>query len=176
MASGDFNLSDTGVEGTGAEVVHYSLEIPSLNGCEDCTVSARLWYQAMPPRWVAPMFEVETDAIAEFESMYWDYAAPELVVEKSTSLSTTSLNPLALSSWKVYPNPTEDGRVFVEFPQDFRGTVYEVFNLGGQRVMAGPISQGSSVWSLNLPDAYGAYVVHFHGEDGKQSIHRILRK
>ena len=176
MALGDFNRSESGEEGTGADVVHYALDIPALNGCEDCNVTARLWYQAMPPRWVAPMFEVETDIIAEFESMYWDYAAPELVVEMSTSLVTTSVDPLMASSWKVYPNPSDDGRVFVEFPQGFNGTVYEVFNAGGQRVSAGPIVRGAMAWSFDLPAATGVYVVHFHGEEGDQSTHRILRR
>ena len=42
MASGDFNRSESGAEGTGADVVHYALNIPELIGCEYCNVSARL--------------------------------------------------------------------------------------------------------------------------------------
>mgnify|MGYP006075294639 FL=1 len=176
MEAGDFNRSESGAEGTGADVVHYALTLPELIGCSDCSVTARLWYQAMPPRWVAPMFDVETDAIAEFESMYWDYAAPELVTEAMQTLVASSVNALQASSWKIYPNPSSNGRVFVESPAGFQGTVYEIFNASGQRVSAGPMNAGATKWAFDLPAVQGVYVVHFHGKGGSQSIHRIVRK
>ena len=57
-----------------------------------------------------------------------------------------------------------------------KGRVYEVFNSGGQRVEAGPILQGTSNWSFDLPAAHGVYIVHFHGEGGEQSTHRVVRR
>ena len=122
------------------------------------------------------MFDVETDAIAEFESMYWDYAAPELVTEAMQTLVASSVNALQASSWKIYPNPSSNGRVFVESPAGFQGTVYEVFNASGQRVSAGPMNAGATKWAFDLPAVQGVYVVHFHGKGGSQSIHRIVRK
>ena len=175
MEAGDFNRAESGAEGTGADVVHYAFPLPELSGCSNCSVTARLWYQAMPPRWVAPMFEVETDVIAEFESMYWDYAAPELVSEVTQNFVASSVGTIVGSDWKVYPNPSSDGRVFVETPEGFTGTVYEVFNASGQRVLAGPMNAEAARWTLSLPDARGVYVVHFHDKNGAQAIRRLVR-
>ncbi len=64
----NFNRDDVGVEGTGADQVYYRLATQGYTGPIILTVS--VWYQAVPPEWVAPLFDMYTQEAQLFASMY----------------------------------------------------------------------------------------------------------
>ncbi len=113
MLFGDFNRTEDGAEGSGADRIRYEMALPA-DWPEGLTpeVEVKVWYQAMPPRWVASMFETEAPAIADFEGLYWDYAAPDLVTAQVTTpinlAGGTELDGDA-SSFAVFPNPVASG-------------------------------------------------------------------
>lgn len=114
MAFGDFNRSPEGIEGTGADGIRYQMSLPADWNAESVPeVEVNVWYQAMPPRWVADMFDVEAPAIADFESLYWDYAAPDLVQSLTVSPInlSTSQGIQGPGDFVVFPNPVTRGGV-----------------------------------------------------------------
>ncbi len=63
----DFNARE-GVQGSGGDIVWYRLPLPPPG--DTLTAIATLWYQSVPPRWVADMFAAETPEINAFRRMY----------------------------------------------------------------------------------------------------------
>lgn len=114
MLVGDFNRNPVdGSMGTGADGIQYVMSLPAgWNPEVTPEVEVKVWYQSMPPRWVAPMFETEAPAIATFEGMYWDYAQPDLVTSTVVQPINLSAADLAMKAEpKVYPNPVRAGRL-----------------------------------------------------------------
>ena len=70
----------------GLDRTHYTMTgNPSVAG--DVTVDVRIWYQSMPARWVAPMFDIQDSTIQAFQELFEAQgAAPELVAETSVSI------------------------------------------------------------------------------------------
>ena len=77
------------------------------------TVDVRVWYQSMPARWVAPMFDIQDSTIQAFQALFEAQgAAPELVSATSLSIPVTSgMEELDVkSALRVHPEPRTDGR------------------------------------------------------------------
>lgn len=162
--NGNFNRDEWGAEGTGADRVTYIADLTATySGEEAPAVSVRMWYQSMPPRWVNPVFEVEGEAIDWFESVFLDYAAPDLVAEVSIDPEVVAVQILPAHTGRIWPVPSADGRIQVESPFG-AGVVYEVYNPAGQRVRSGYAS--TARFGIQLPAVPQVYTVVLHGPDG----------
>jgi len=64
----DFNKNAVGTQGSGADVVHYRVGITGYQG--NVSAYATVYYQALPPRWLAEMFSETTPEIETFRSMF----------------------------------------------------------------------------------------------------------
>ncbi len=64
----DFNKNAGGTQGTGADVVHYRVGISGYEG--QVSAHATVYYQALPPRWMAEIFEASTPEIETFRTMF----------------------------------------------------------------------------------------------------------
>ena len=148
----------------GLDRTHYTMT-GNPNGAGDVTVDVRVWYQSMPARWVAPMFDIQDSTIQAFQSLFEAQgAAPELVAQTSVTIPvTTGLGgqPTA-SKLRVHPNPAPEGEVQVHAPEDALGGLYEVYAPDGSRVQHGKVT--SRQWTLTLPPASGTYVLRVYGE------------
>ena len=102
----------------GLDRVHYAMTAtPTSNA--NVTVDVRVWYQSMPARWVAPMFDIQDSTIQAFQTLFEDQgASPELVSAKSLSIpvvsGTAELD--VKSALRVHPNPAPLGQVTVQAP------------------------------------------------------------
>ena len=147
----------------GLDRTHYTMTgNPSVAG--DVTVDVRVWYQSMPARWVAPMFDVQDSTIQAFQALFEAQgAAPELVAETSVSIPVTSGfgEDVAVQRLRVHPNPAPEGDVVVTAPSDAMGSLFELYAPDGSRVEYGKVT--SLQWSLRLPHAAGTYVLRVHG-------------
>lgn len=112
MLFGDFNRDADGEQGTGADHIRYEMSLPTTWPVDVTPeVEVNVWYQAMPPRWVADMFDVEADPIADFEELYWDYAAPDLVTSQAVSPVNLSVQlPASHDEMSIFPNPVRRGQ------------------------------------------------------------------
>ena len=103
----NFNLNSEGEEGTGGDEVTYLLpegweEEPTL------TIECTVWYQSMPPKWVAPMLQIQGDSLIDgFRELYAEFVpTPERIATVTLAESTIGVfeaEPMALSA---YPNPS----------------------------------------------------------------------
>lgn len=140
------------------------------------TLDVRVWYQSMPARWIAPMFEVQDSTIQAFQMLFEAQgAAPELVAEATVSVPVlASVGDFPLEqSLRVHPNPTSDGQVAVRAPRQALGGLWELYAPTGSRIAFGRVESQS--WELVLPQTRGTYVLRIHGSSQTWS-RRIVRR
>ena len=140
------------------------------------TIDVRVWYQSMPARWLAPMFDIQDSTIQAFQALFdAQGAAPELVAETTTSIPVlASLSEsTATNSIQAYPNPTYDGEVSVRVPRQALGALWEVYSPSGSRISFGRVT--AEAWSLRLPEPAGTYVLRMHAE-GVTWRRRLVRR
>ena len=136
-------------------------------------MDVRVWYQSMPPRWVAPMFDIQDSTIQAFQALFEAQgAAPELVAETSVSVPVVSSVSEQARHGQAFPNPTVDGRVTVVPPLAFQGGMWELYDPKGSRVNHG---QGEASMELQLPAVPGTYVLQMHNK-GQHWVRRLVRK
>ena len=167
----DFTLN----AGQGLDRVSYVMSAGPLEGSY-VTVDVRVWYQSMPARWLAPMFEVQDSTIQAFQALFEAQGAePELVAETSVSIPVLAgLSELGLASaLQVHPNPTSDGIVEVRVPAQAMGSLWELYAPTGSRIAFGRVSQ--LVWDLNLPEPRGTYVLRVHAP-AQTYVRRVIRR
>ena len=159
----------------GLDRTHYVLSgNPMIES--NVNIDVRLWYQSMPARWVAPMFETQHSSIQAFQTLFEAQgAAPELIAETTVSIPVTSgmgAERLA-GNLHVYPNPAPDGMVNVIVPERALNGLFEIYAPNGSRVQFGQVT--SSNWSLELPQPEGTYVLRVHS-NGEVWTRRIVRR
>ena len=97
--------------GQGRHTVTYEMGGAVGSGPVDMEVT--VWYQAMPPRSVEPMFAFEDSTIQAFQAFFEAQgAAPELVADTAFTVNVVGGvggTELQSTAWAVYPNPTDDG-------------------------------------------------------------------
>lgn len=136
-------------------------------------VDVRVWYQSMPPRWVAPMFDIQDSTIQAFQALFEAQGAvPELVAETSVSVPVVSSVTEQAQHGKAFPNPTFDGGVTVVPPMAFQGGMWELYDPKGSRVDHG---QAGALMEMQLPAIPGTYVLQMHSK-GRHWVRRLVRK
>lgn len=159
-----------GVEGSGSDEVTYKF---ALNGYEGTVnVSAKLYYQSVPPKWLNEMFSYDTPEIEWFRNKYEEQgAAPVLVQEQSVTSVVDLVQNKALSDIKIYPNPSTQGFVNIQ-SKDTRITGVSVYDMTGQLISYSPLN--GVFFRVDLPSAAGTYIVVIDTPQG-QKVERILR-
>ena len=150
----DFN-HEAGVEGSGSDVVHYHVPMGGHIGL--INITAKVWYQSAPPRYMQDMFGYTSPEIDLFKGMY--QAAdntPVLVSTVTQTDMTVGVDDLRELGVHVFPNPTRDGLLNIT-GIDGRITSIDVYDAGGRRV-AQRVSDADRSWSTRLPGK-GTYIV-----------------
>lgn len=111
----NFNRGDSG-EGSGSDLVNYRIPLNGYSGFVD--ISAKVFYQALPPRWLEPMFEFQSAEIDTFRRMYGEADLEPTLVGLDT---LSDLYVEGLSSYDIdknailiYPNPSVDGKFCIK--------------------------------------------------------------
>lgn len=153
----NFNLDSEGLEGSGTDQVTYLLpegweENATLN--VECTV----WYQSLPPKWVAPTLEIEGDSLIDgFRQLYAEFApTPERIATVNFSESTMGLDERHTASLTAFPNPSQDGAVQVVSPDQLPIGAFQLLDAAGRLVDEGHCH--SSTLRLALPTS-GRYIL-----------------
>lgn len=69
---------------------------------------------------------------------------------------------------RIYPNPVHD-RIHIDFPQNFAGAVYEIYNLRGQKVAEGALDEHVIILDhRNMPA--GQYVLTVRGKGSLKTM------
>jgi hypothetical protein len=152
---------------------HHALPVPMGGYTGPVTITARVWYQSAPPRWMEEMFEYNTLAIDTFRTMYEaEDGSPVLVKEEVIVDISLEIDNIAEAGIRIFPNPVRDGLLRIE---GIGTKVKEasVLDMRGARVaVLRPNDERS--WSVRLPDAPGTYLVVIEA-DGKRFVERVVR-
>jgi hypothetical protein len=168
----DFNLDEAGFQGSGKDVISYEVPINGYNGAVD--VQVRVFYQVTPPRWLASMFDYESEDINLFRWMYEsaDKEPVEVVSETLVSTLTSLDQDLVLEELVLFPNPTYTGDVAITNTNGHSINRYEVYNLKGELVGQEEV-RGNTIY-LKLPASKGVYFVNAVCR-GQSTVFKVLR-
>lgn len=171
----DFNLFPDGSEGSGADILHFRLPNDGYTG--RLSVRARVWYQSLPPKWMAPMFEFSSPEIDSFRVMF-DAAdhSPTLIAEAtldSVYVSPVSVKNLAQTGLvKIFPSLSQDGRVNVWANGSIQIRHIQAWDSAGKRVWDKPNS--SPFEPIQLPETRGVYYIVVETSGGR-IVEKVVR-
>jgi len=146
-------------EGTGADVITYKLAINELSA--NVSVSARVYYQSVPPYWLDEMRMFAAPEINTFLGMY-DAADKAAVMLTEDSLEQVIL-PLATTSddsdeLQIYPNPVQmSGAVFIDFNSPISNIA--VFTASGQKVNCNLVKSDGNRFEIEGIKTAGVYFI-----------------
>ncbi|MBL7775902.1 MAG: hypothetical protein JNK89_07850, partial [Saprospiraceae bacterium] len=167
----DFNRAPDGTEGSGADVLHLHLPIGGYTGA--LTVSAKVWYQSLPPKWMAPMFAFSSPEIDSFRLMF-NAADRSPVLVASAVLENVLVSPVSApeAGWagavRVWPSMSADGRVWVELPEGVVLKKLRVWSAGGR------LEREQTRLPVELPEQKGAYFIEILTDRGAV-VRRVAR-
>jgi len=120
LTDSDFNINDDGEEGSGADLLSYHIPVDGYEGT--VKIEVNVYYQAIAPRWVKPMFEEIAPDIQIFKTMYENAdLTPELVVRDSlldVYVGSTAVGDFEDDAILVYPNPS-NGFLTISLAEEF---------------------------------------------------------
>lgn len=159
----DFNRNPNGSHGSGSDILYFAIPNHGYSGA--LSVQARVWYQSLPPKWMAPMFQFSAPEIDAFKLMF-DAAdrSPILISEKTlenVQVQAVSTQDLSVSQVKVYPTLNQDGKLFIQSSQGIQVRQVLVWNADGMLVW-----HRKSAEPIQLPAPKGVYFVRMETNRG----------
>jgi hypothetical protein len=115
----NFNVLD-GQEGSGRDLLEFRVGLDGFVG--NVSVGARLYYQSLPPKWMNPILEESSPEIDTFRTMFEQagnqpvLVAEQWLVDLSVEGGISNQENLVLPkhTFRVFPNPSPDGTVWVK--------------------------------------------------------------
>lgn len=152
----DFNI-DNGIQGTGRDIVHYHVPMNGYVGYVN--VYSRIYYQSLPPKWMAPMFSVSSPEIDAFKTMYYEADLNPILMSKDSILDifiepTSSIfNEVTDAKIVLFPNPTTLGKIQILTKEII--TSVSIYRLDGKVIS----TQNPKNASITLPQEKGLYII-----------------
>lgn len=168
----DFNRSGN-LEGTGSDIIHYHIPTGGYQG--QVNVSARVWYQSLPPRWMQEIFSVNTPEIMTFKNMY-DEADRSPVLVASASLSgidwmTNGQANITGSNFSIFPNPASNGKFQILAQDNERILKIRVLDTEGKELPGSQYTfKDNALWITNRK---GIFFVVIETERGRY-VEKVL--
>ena len=155
----DFNKLNT-TEGTGRDFVHFNVPVTGIMGTLTATI--KVYYQAVPPKWLNEMFGNSSAEIDTFKAMY--HASDKLpVLIGGDSLGNvallTGLTQQKEAEIKIWPTMSSNGRVYVKTTGGFMVTAIEAYSSDGKIVYAETDDFSASYFFFDLPEKQGIYFI-----------------
>lgn len=173
LALNDPNFNwDGSNEGTGADMIRY--RVPLGGYTDSLLVRAKVWYQTVRPGWLDEMFANTSPEIDRFKS--WFQASDKsnvLVAEGILGGPSTATDPAMEIDFSVYPNPSQDGNLFVGIPEGLQNASIRVYDLQGRLLQEFNL-QGSTLQLIHLSQP-GMYLVEL-SNGMNRSMKRVIRK
>lgn len=163
LSDSDFNY-ENGQEGSGSDVLHFHL--PAQGYVGPVEASARIYYHALPPKWLDPVLAASTPEIEAFSHMYSSMDnAPVLMAERQVAAEfppPSATRPLVQRKARIFPNPTADGSIQLLLPEGVRLLEASLYDAQGRfvRRWAGPVDR------VMLPKA-GLYFLRLATSEGE---------
>ena len=157
----DFDRDDMGTEGSGSDIVHYHVPMGGYAGL--IHVTARAWYQSVPPKWLDEMFTYNSAPIDTFRNMYQQAdGKPLLVKEVVTSDLSVGIDGPEDLGVRIFPNPVPNGVIHIDRLNAHVLDV-RVMDESGRAVRVPAFAPGQR--TLDIHVAPGTYLVAFRTKD-----------
>ncbi len=168
----NFNRTADGTEGSGSDIVHY--RIPTNGYTGRLRVTAKVWYQSLPPKWMMPLFAYSSPEIDSFKAMFNAAdRSPVLVAEQvldSVMVSPVSTQNAAQAAFaRISPSLSADGHVNIQLSGDVQLRSVQVWDSAGKLVWDQPARE---LW---LPAERGVYFVAIETSRGRV-VRKVLRQ
>ena len=171
LTDSDFNFD--GFEGTGTDVVHYHVPLNGYTG--SIKITARVYYQSVPPKYLTEMFAVSTPEIDAFEAMY-NASDKSVVLVAADSIQNmnvvTGINNPSKPAFAVYPNPTKNGIVRLTGASLSAIEEIRIFNTTGKLIAS--FAQYPTD-GLRLTGEAGVYLINVTA-NGSSSVLRVVKR
>ncbi|MEL7220313.1 MAG: hypothetical protein AAGJ93_03275, partial [Bacteroidota bacterium] len=161
----DFNENEMG-EGSGADIIYY--HIPTQGYYDELFVSMGVYYQSMPPKWMAPMFSEQTPEIDFFRELF-DEAdrTPFLMRENSLTIGGIVSTDEHVPGFEANIRLLADQLLQINSPDDAELYLY---NYTGQLLKRVSLAAGEN--TIFVPASQQMIIAQLRR--GKQSISRML--
>ena len=159
----DFNFSGV-TEGTGGDVVHFHVPMNGYTG--PLLVRSKVWYHAVPRPWLDELFAYNSAPIDSFRN-YYNTAnqAPSLVADAEIDdINLGGTLAHAQQGLHFYPNPTNDGSIYVSGFKDLDVQTIHVYDLTGREVVE-PMAGDQFNGIITLPQR-GVFLVVLETPNG----------
>ena len=168
----DFNKI-SGVEGSGADIVHYHIPLDGYNGT--LTVYVNVFYQTLPSSFLNEMQTYSSAEIDTFLNMYASAGKNPILIKSDTLnniLIPTGLQTIALEKQIfISPNPTRDGQITIKgLPGD---ATIDIYSANGQKIDLQLTRYGKNC-IISLPDNAGIYYLVFRNK-AEKIIKKVVR-
>lgn len=171
-ASSDPDFNFDGFEGSGTDDVHFHVKLSENE--DSLNAFATVYYQSIPRKTVADMFDISTPQIDTFEVMY-NSADHTPVLVASDSLTAIpvlmSLEDVELSRMEIRPNPSDGWIWFNNLPKQ-KSVAVSIYSTQGQLLRSTDPHNGKGV---QLPQASGIYLVAVRLGSAER-VFKVIRK
>lgn len=165
----DFNVED-GEEGSGKDVIHFRIPLGEYEG--ELRVESRVYYQSLPPKWMAPILSESTPEIDTFRQMFNNSDQSPVMVGERITEGIFVVGPLSTSevalAIKVFPNPVQDGWLRIENHANYQLKSIRIYTANGKLLREEPW-QGKDVYLAN-PGVYYLEMITENGVGVKKVI------
>ncbi len=171
----DFNISIVnGQEGTGRDYVHF--HVPIAGYSQPFSIYSYIYYQALPPEFLAEMFGESTAEIDTFRNMYnASDREPFLVGEDSIiNIALGAHIPDYDDLIKVGPTPSNDGYVNIYLPEGSEFLKFTLYEANGRYVKEWSYKDFNTQYTIQLPQTKGNYILAMVYK-GKHFVRKLIR-
>ncbi|MFM9984117.1 MAG: T9SS type A sorting domain-containing protein [Flavobacteriales bacterium] len=170
-AANDPNFNHlNGVEGSGTDEIRYHIPVSGIDG--EVHVTAKLWYQTVPPKWTNELFSVDHPTINLFEEMYYEEGADPVQIALDETNSILTHTGIIEGYFKVSPNPTTTGQIQIDAGVDVIQEI-RVHSMDGKLIESRRANGNRIV--IQLPNTPGTYLLDVTTNRGRR-IEKVLRK
>ena len=171
QALNDINFNQDPVQGSGSDMLYYSIPISEYIGVLEAHVSLK--YQAIPRKWLDEMFTLSSEEIDLFQYLF-NEANQDPITVSSQELITDPLSIVDdhLTDIRVYPTILDDGRIFIENPSLVPNLRISIYNLSGKIVL----DERLLINTFNIVQfeaKKGLYLVVLNSDGHQQVFHAV---
>lgn len=171
LSDTDFNI-DNSAEGSGTDVVHYHVPMQGYSGA--LHISARVYYQPLPPLWNEEMFAYSSTEIDAFKNMYMaSDGSPSLVAEALMESGPVGMEEPALDA-NIYPNPFTDYLVITTLSNEKLNLT--LYNSEGKLVYSSSVQGKQKLELKSLDLKAGVYFYNMENEKGLTKTGKLIKK
>ena len=173
LADPDFNKVNS-VQGSGTDHVSFRIPVAGLSGT--IKVNARLYYQAVPPRFLDEMFSLSSAPIDTFRNMYMAADKTPILVASDSIIDVISGVPVhsQTAEFHIWPAVIYDGWVHITGRTGNRAEVIEVYDTRGKLILSRKLQDELKEESMLLPGTRGIYIIQVKTKHGSET-RKVLR-